>query len=203
MPIQAGEQRFEGPPGAAQTCARVRVRCSRTRERASRSAPVAAAFSPPGGARSKRKRRKRGGTTDTGAVVPLRNGATLVPTCSAVNRRLRNLEPSMSFALNDLAVPQRAALCAARRAPVPARLSAAATRDMWGVSDPLCHPLVEVLGLDKGGRSRPRCMSRSSGGTPRVRDTVECAARFERRCAPRSRAPVRTADRFSPELAFI
>lgn len=44
------------------------------------------------------------------------------------------------------------------------------------MSDPLCHPPVEVRSPGKGGRSRPRCMSLSSGRTAFVRNIAECAA---------------------------
>jgi hypothetical protein len=69
----------------------------------------------------------------------------------------------MFFAVCDFVGLHRAALYAARVA-----LSAAvgsSERDIWGVSDPLCHPPVEVPQLKRGGRSRPRCMSLWSGRT--------------------------------------
>ena len=87
----------------------------------------------------------------------------------------------MCFALSDLAVPQRAALCAAPLAVGAAVSSTDA--DTWGVSDPLCHPPVEVLRLKRGGRSRPRCMSLPSGRTA----LCSCHHRARRLC--RTRCP--------------
>ncbi len=80
----------------------------------------------------------------------------------------------MSLRVNDFAAGQRAALFAAR---VSVRAAVCSSeRDIWGVSDPLCHPPVEVLRPRMGGRSRPdACRSRPA--IPRsVRVIVECAA---------------------------
>jgi hypothetical protein len=80
----------------------------------------------------------------------------------------------MSLAPYDFAASHRAAFCAARVA-VGAAVSSS-ERGIRGVSDPLCHPPVEVPRLKRGGRSRPRCMSLSSGRTRFVRNIAECAA---------------------------
>jgi hypothetical protein len=57
----------------------------------------------------------------------------------------------MSLRLSDFAAVQRAALCAAR---VAVGAAVSESRGIWGVSDPLCHPPVEVLRFEKRGRSR-------------------------------------------------
>ena len=67
----------------------------------------------------------------------------------------------------------RARCCCAQRRPI--ERGEVADRSICGVSDPLATaPGIRSRALSGGGRSRPRCMSRSSGGTARVR--VECAA---------------------------
>jgi hypothetical protein len=69
----------------------------------------------------------------------------------------------MFLAVCDFTAVRRAAFSAAHVA-----FSAAVSGDdggIRGVSDPLCHPPVEVLRLKRGGRSRPRCVSLSSGRT--------------------------------------
>jgi hypothetical protein len=69
----------------------------------------------------------------------------------------------MSLGVSDFVAVQRAALCAVRVAVSAAVRSS--ERDIWGVSDPLCHPPVEVRRSCRRGRSRPRCVSLSSGRT--------------------------------------
>jgi hypothetical protein len=69
----------------------------------------------------------------------------------------------MLFAISDFTSVERAAPFAARVA-----LGAAVSGSdggIWGVSDPLCHPPISVPRPSFGGRSRPRCMSLSSGRT--------------------------------------
>ena len=60
----------------------------------------------------------------------------------------------MSLRVSDFAAVQRAALCAARVA-VSAAVSSS-ERDIWGVSDPLCHPPIAVPGLDPWGSLTPQ-----------------------------------------------
>jgi hypothetical protein len=72
-------------------------------------------------------------------------------------------EVAMLFAISDFTGVKRAALFAARVA-VGAAVSSS-HGGIWGVSDPLCHPPITVPRPSLGGRSRPRCMSPSSGRT--------------------------------------
>jgi hypothetical protein len=72
-------------------------------------------------------------------------------------------EVAMFFAISDFTAVKWAALCAARVA-VGAVVDSSGG-GIWGVSDPLCHPPITVPGQVFGGRSRPRCMSPSSGRT--------------------------------------
>jgi hypothetical protein len=72
-------------------------------------------------------------------------------------------EVAMFFAICDFIAVQRAAFSAARVAVGAA--AGSSDGGIWGVSDPLCHPPLTVPGRVFGGRSRPRCMSLSSGGT--------------------------------------
>jgi hypothetical protein len=72
-------------------------------------------------------------------------------------------EVAMFFAISNFTTVNRAALFAARVAVGAAVRSG--DGGIWGVSDPLCHPPITVPGRGFGGRSRPRCMSLSSGGT--------------------------------------
>jgi len=67
----------------------------------------------------------------------------------------------MFFAISNFTTVNRAALFAARVAGSAAVSSS--DPGNWGVSDPLCHPPIVVPRLQPGGRSRLRCMSRSSG----------------------------------------
>jgi hypothetical protein len=69
----------------------------------------------------------------------------------------------MFFAISNFTTVNRAALFAARVA-VGAAVSSS-HGGIWGVSDPLCHPPITVPRPSLGGRSRPRCMSLSSGRT--------------------------------------
>lgn len=69
----------------------------------------------------------------------------------------------MLFAISDFTTVKRAALFAARVAVGAAVSSGDA--GIWGVSDPVCHPPITVPRPTFGGRSRPRCMSLSSGRT--------------------------------------
>jgi hypothetical protein len=69
----------------------------------------------------------------------------------------------MLFAISDFTSVERAALLAARVA-VGAAVSSSDGGN-WGVSDPLCHPPMSVPDRVFGGRSRPRCLSSSSGET--------------------------------------
>jgi hypothetical protein len=59
----------------------------------------------------------------------------------------------MSLRVSDFVAVQSAALCAARVA-VSAAVSSS-EGGIWGVSDPLCHPPVEVQTLDKRGSLTP------------------------------------------------
>jgi hypothetical protein len=70
-------------------------------------------------------------------------------------------EVAMLFAISDFTAVNWAALFAARDAAGAAVGSS--DGGIWGVSDPLCHPPITVPRPIFGGRSRPRCMSRSSG----------------------------------------
>ena len=72
-------------------------------------------------------------------------------------------EVAMFFAISSFTTVNRAALFAARVAVGAAVRSGDGV--IWGVSDPLCHPPDPVPGLLGRGRSRPRCMSLSSGRT--------------------------------------
>ena len=69
----------------------------------------------------------------------------------------------MLFAISDFTSVERAALFAARVAVCAA--VGGSDGGIWGVSDPLCHPPITVPSPSFGGRSRPRCMSPSSGVT--------------------------------------
>ena len=72
-------------------------------------------------------------------------------------------EVAMLFAISDFTTVERAALFAARVA-VGAAVSSGGG-GIWGVSDALCLPPITVPRSSFGGRSRPRCMSLSSGRT--------------------------------------
>jgi hypothetical protein len=72
-------------------------------------------------------------------------------------------EVAMFFAISDFTALNRAALFAARVAV--GAIAGSSDGGIWGVSDPLCHPPITVPRRFFGGRSRPRCMSLSSGGT--------------------------------------
>ena len=70
-------------------------------------------------------------------------------------------EVAMFFAISDFTAVNRAALFAAGVAVGAAVRSG--DGGIWGVSDPLCHPPVEVLRLKKGVAHAPKSMSHSSG----------------------------------------
>jgi hypothetical protein len=72
-------------------------------------------------------------------------------------------EVAMFFAISDFTALNRAALFAARVAV--GAIAGSSDGGIWGVGDPLCHPPITVPRRVFGGRSRPRCMSLSSGGT--------------------------------------
>jgi len=87
---------------------------------------------------------------------------------SLINERERNViasvgEVAMFFAISNFTAVNRAALFAARVAV--GAIVGSSDGGIWGVSDPLCHPPNTVPGRVFGGRSRPRCMSLSSGRT--------------------------------------
>ena len=87
---------------------------------------------------------------------------------SLINERERNViasvgEVAMFFAISNFTAVNRAALFAARVAV--GAIVGSSDGGIWGVSDPLCHPPITVPRRVFGGRSRPRCMSLSSGGT--------------------------------------
>jgi|SRR5687767_10488231 len=106
----------------------------------------------------------------------------------------------MFFAISNFTTVNRAALFAARVAV--GAVVGSSDGGIWGVSDPLCHPPNTVPGRLFGGRSRPRCMSLSSGRTALLHDTAECTADV----AGHSRIDFideNTAVRFVPETAFI
>jgi hypothetical protein len=72
-------------------------------------------------------------------------------------------EVAMFFAISNFTTLNRAALCAARVAV--GAVAGSSDGGIRGVSDPLFHPPITVPGQVFGGRSRPRCMSLSSGRT--------------------------------------
>ena len=72
-------------------------------------------------------------------------------------------EVAMFFVISNFTTVNRAALFAAH-VEVGAAVSSS-DGGIWGVSDPLCHPPITVPGRVFGGRSRPSCMSLSSGRT--------------------------------------
>ena len=72
-------------------------------------------------------------------------------------------EVAMFFAISNFTTANRAALFAARVAV--GAIAGCSDGGIWGVSDPFCHPPITVPRQVFGGRSRPRCMSLSSGGT--------------------------------------
>jgi hypothetical protein len=96
------------------------------------------------------------------------SGPPLLVRCSLISepREERDCvsgEVAMFFTIRNFTTVNRAALFAARVA-VGAVVGSSDGR-IWGVSDPLCHPPLTVPGRVFGGRSRPRCMSLSSGET--------------------------------------
>ena len=116
-----------------------------------------------------------------------------VRSCAVMSRQC-------ALRFNDFTGSAGGALCRPSRSR---RGCPTARRSMWGVSDPLCHPPIFGPAPCLGGRSRPRCMSRSSGRTARVRGTRRVRRMIRLSCAPAFICAVRTADRFCPELAFI
>ena len=106
----------------------------------------------------------------------------------------------MCFAWNNLAVPQRAAVCAAHVA-VGATVSSS-DGGIWGVSDPLRHPPVEVRRAEKRVAHAPdACRIRPA--EPRfVHDPAERVAGVGRLTSIDS-ANENTPVRFLPETAFI
>jgi hypothetical protein len=106
----------------------------------------------------------------------------------------------MCFALNGLAVPQRAALCAARLAVGAAVTSTEA--DMWGVSDSLCHPPITVPGWVFGVAHAPdacRCRPAETRLTVTLRSAPPVSWGRTRVDFIDDNTPVR----FSPETAFV
>ena len=85
-------------------------------------------------------------------------------------------ELAMFFAISNFTTVNRAALFAARVAV--GAVIGRSDGGIWGVSDPLCHPPDPVPGPVGRGRSRPRCMSLSSGRTA----LCPCHRRMRRLC---------------------
>jgi hypothetical protein len=107
----------------------------------------------------------------------------------------------MSLAPYDFAASHRAAFCAARVA-VGAAVSSS-ERGIRGVSDPLCHPPVEVQRPCRRGVAHAPGACRDRPAEPRsIRNISECAgvvARHTRGVFVDQNRP----DRFCPETAFM
>jgi hypothetical protein len=109
------------------------------------------------------KAKKRRGEHRLGSSGPPSSCAILYSTSREGNVSLPAGDLAMFYAVSNFTAVKRAALFAARAA-VGAAVSSS-DGGIWGVSDPLCHPPTTVPGQVFGGRSRPRCMSLSSGRT--------------------------------------
>jgi hypothetical protein len=95
-----------------------------------------------------------GGNTDPGAVFPSLATCVSLPNRAAGQRRRELRRFTMFLVVCDFAPLHQAALCAARVA-----LSAAVGSSdggIWGVSDPLCHPLIPVPRLSPRGSLTPQ-----------------------------------------------
>jgi hypothetical protein len=146
------------------------------------------------------KAKKRRGDHRRGSSGPPLWHAAYSSEGDAINVVPRAVTSAMSLPSCDFAAVERAALFAARVA-VGAAVSSS-DGGIWGVSDPLCHPPVEVLRLKRGVAHAPDAC-RCCPAEPRfVRDTAECAAGV----VDHTRIEFideNTPVRFSPETAFI
>jgi hypothetical protein len=110
-------------------------------------------------------------------------------------------EVAMFFAISDFTAVKRGALCAAR--VVVGAVVDSSGGGIWGVNDPLCHPLITVPGRVFGGRSRPKCMSLSSGTTRASSVTLRSAPPVSWIMPAVDFIDENTPVRFLPETAFL
>jgi hypothetical protein len=121
-----------------------------------------------------RKRRENGGTRLREHRSPHLDAIRTFDTLTiALAKRLAVRSRSHSLHCTSSGC-QRAALCAAR---VSVRETVGVTVGCkWGVSDPLCHPPVEVLRVKRGGAHAPDACHRRPAEPRFVDDNAECAA---------------------------